>query len=148
MRNLVRYLPATARILLGLVFTVFGLNGFLHFLPTPPMSGPSRDFAMALGATGYIFPILKAFEVASGLMLLSGRLVPLALTLLAPVIVNIVAFHLVLTPPNPVAFVVLALELYLAWSHRSAFRALLAARAQPASSAANEPPTVPARATA
>ena len=95
MRTLARYLPATARILLGLVFTVFGLNGFLHFLPTPPMSGPSGDFAMALGATGYIFPVLKAFEVASGLMLLSGRLVPLALTLLAPIIVNIALFHFV-----------------------------------------------------
>lgn len=132
MRTLARYLPATARILLGLVFTVFGLNGFLHFLPTPPMSGPSGDFAMALGATGYIFPVLKAFEVASGLMLLSGRLVPLALTLLAPIIVNIALFHFVLTPGQVgMPVVLVALEVFLAWAYRDSFRGVLDVRARP-----------------
>ncbi len=68
-----------ARILLGLIFFVFGLNGFFHFLPQPPMSGPPADFAGALVATGYMFPLLKGTEVlAYGVLLLSGRLVPLA----------------------------------------------------------------------
>jgi len=146
MRTLVRYLPATARILLGLVFTVFGLNGFLHFLPTPPMPGPAGQFAMALGATGYMFPLLKSVEVASGLLLLSGRLVPLALVLLAPVIVNIALFHFVLTPGQVgMPVVLLALEIFLAWAYRDAFRGVLDARAQPRLSVEEPPAAQPAR---
>jgi uncharacterized membrane protein YphA (DoxX/SURF4 family) len=121
-----------ARILLGLVFAVFGLNGFLHFLPQQPMSGPPADFAMALLATGYMFPLIKGTEVIAGALLLSGRLVPLALTLLAPVIVNIVAFHTFLAPSGlPLPILVVALEVFLAWSYRSAFRSVLRVRAQP-----------------
>jgi uncharacterized membrane protein YphA (DoxX/SURF4 family) len=121
-----------ARIVLGLVFVVFGLNGFLHFLPQPPVSGPPANFGAALMATGYMFPLLKGTEVITGALLLSGRLVPLALTVLAPVIVNIVAFHLFLAPSGlPLALLVVALEVFLAWSYRSAFRAVLRVRAEP-----------------
>jgi uncharacterized membrane protein YphA (DoxX/SURF4 family) len=121
-----------ARILLGLVFTVFGLNGFLHFLPQPPMSGPPAEFAGALMATGYMFPLIKGTEVVSGLLLLSGRFVPLALTLLAPVIVNIVGFHAFLAPSGIVLpLLVVALEVSVAWSYRSAFRPMLRARVEP-----------------
>jgi len=81
-----------ARILLGVIFTGFGLNGFFHFLPLLPMSGPPEHFLGALIVTGYLFPLLKATEVLAGTLLLSDRLVPLALTLLAPVVVNLVAF--------------------------------------------------------
>jgi uncharacterized membrane protein YphA (DoxX/SURF4 family) len=129
-----------ARILLGLVFTVFGLNGFLHFLPQPPMSGPPANFAMALLATGYMFPLIKGTEVIAGALLLSGRLVPLALTLLAPVIVNIVAFHAFLAPAGlPLPILVVALELFLAWSYRSAFRPMLRVRVEPDSGAEAHP---------
>jgi uncharacterized membrane protein YphA (DoxX/SURF4 family) len=118
-----------ARILLGLVFVVFGLNGFLHFLPQPPMSGPPAAFAGALAATGYMFPLIKGTEVVAGALLLSGRYVPLALTLLAPVIVNIVAFHAFLAPAGlALPVVVLALEIVLAWSYRASFRSVLQAR--------------------
>src|SRR3954453_15345651 len=86
-------LPTIARFVLGIAFFVFGLNGFLHFLPQPPMSGPPADFAGALFATGYMFPLIKGTEVLAGILLLSGRFVPLSLTLLAPILVNIVAFH-------------------------------------------------------
>src|SRR5438132_7666163 len=104
MRTLLGHLPAAARILLGLVFFVFGLNGFLHFIPQPPMEGPPAQFIGAMLATGYLFPLLKTTEVLGGLLLLSGRLVPLALTVLAPVVVNIVAFHLFLAPSGlPIA---------------------------------------------
>jgi uncharacterized membrane protein YphA (DoxX/SURF4 family) len=121
-----------ARILLGLVFTVFGLNGFLHFLPQPPMSGPPAEFAGALFATGYMFPLIKGTEVVSGLLLLSGRFIPLALTLLAPVIVNIVAFHAFLAPSGlAIPLLVVALEVFLAWSYRGVFRPMLRARVEP-----------------
>lgn len=139
MKTTVRYAPAVARVLLGIVFFVFGLNGFLHFLPQPPLGGGAGAFAGALVATGYIFPLIKATEVIVGALLLSNRFVPLALALVAPIVVNIVAFHVLLTPPNPLAFVVLALEVYLAWSYRHAYRPMLAARVQPTAAKKSEP---------
>ena len=121
-----------ARILLGLIFFVFGLNGFFHFLPQPPMSGPPAAFGGALLATGYMFPLIKATEVIGGVLLLSGRLVPLALTVLAPVVVNIVAFHLFLAPSGlPLPLVIVALGVFLAWSYRSAFSGVLQVNAAP-----------------
>jgi uncharacterized membrane protein YphA (DoxX/SURF4 family) len=135
MKTISRHVPTAARVLLGLVFFVFGLNGFFNFIPqpaTPPPEG-AMAFAGAMMKTGYLFPLLKATEVVSGVLLLSGRFVPLALTFLAPIIVNIVAFHAFLAPSGvPIAVVVLALEVYLAWSYREAFRPMLAARAKPA----------------
>lgn len=128
MKAALRSLPVVARVLLGLVFFVFGLNGFLHFLPAPPMAGPAGAFAGALAATGYMFPLIKGTEVIAGALLLTNRFVPLALALLAPVVVNIFLFHTVLTPPNPVACVVLVLEVFLAWSYRAAYRTMLAAK--------------------
>ncbi len=86
-----------ARILLGLIFTVFGLNGFLNFLPMPPLPDAAGAFAGALAATGYMFPLIKGIEVVTGIMLLVGFQVPFALLLLAPIAVNILAFHVVLT---------------------------------------------------
>jgi uncharacterized membrane protein YphA (DoxX/SURF4 family) len=129
MKTIVQKLPVAARLVLGLVFFVFGLNGFLHFLPQPPMTGPAGAFVGALAASGYLFPLLKGTEVLAGTLLLGGLFVPLALTLLAPVIVNIVAFHLFLAPGNyAVVGIVLASELYLAWAHRAAFASILQAR--------------------
>ena len=129
-------LPSIARVVLGFAFFVFGLNGFLHFLPQPPMSGPPADFAGALFATGYMFPLLKGTEVVASLLLLSNRYVPLALALLAPVLVNIVAFHGFLAPAGlPLPLVLLGLELYLARSYRDAFAPMLHARTSPHSGA-------------
>ena len=129
-----------ARILLGLVFFIFGLNKFLHFIPQPPPTGAAGEFFAGLAVSGYFFPLLASTEVAAGVALLMRRFVPLALTVLAPVIVNIVAFHAFLAPSGlPVAIVVLGLEVYLAWSYRSAFRAMLRPRdadVPPASEAA------------
>ena len=75
-----------ARLALGAIFTVFGLNGFLHFIPAPPPSGLAAVFVGGLGASGYFFPLLKGTAVAVGLLLLSNRFVPLALTVLAPIV--------------------------------------------------------------
>ena len=115
------------------MFFVFGLNGFLHFIPQPPMSGPPAEFLGAIVASGYLFPLLKGTEVARyGLLLLSGRFVPLALTVLAPVLVNIVSFHLFLAPAGlPLPLVLVALEVFLAWSYRSVFAPVLNPRAVP-----------------
>jgi uncharacterized membrane protein YphA (DoxX/SURF4 family) len=125
-----------ARVVLGLVFVVFGLNGFLHFLPQPPMSGPPLQFIGALVGTGYMFPLIKGTEVVAGALLLSGRFVPLALTLLAPVLVNIVSFHAFLAPSGIVLpLVVLALEIFLAWSYRGAYRPMLRAKVEPEAAA-------------
>jgi hypothetical protein len=136
-----RWIPAAARSLLGLTFTVFGLNGFLHFLPQPAPSGAAGAFAGALFATGYFLPLLKGTEVIAGLLLLSNRFVPLALTLLAPIIVNIAAFHLFLAPgPLMVAFLV-GTEAYLAWAYRDAFAPMLKSHATPRARLDLEPGT-------
>src|SRR5262245_15426104 len=118
-------LPLIARILLGLVFFVFGLNGFLNFLPAPPHPGKAGDFLSALVATSYMIPLLKLTEVVAGALLLVGRWVPFALVLLAPVLVNIAAFHFVLDPSGAgLALVLLALEAGLAYKYREAFAPL------------------------
>ncbi len=123
---------AVARYALGLIFTVFGLNFFIPFLPHPPMEPEAAAFAMALMASGYVMPIVKSVEVVAGLLLLSNRFVPLSLALLSPVIVGAFGFHLMLAPAGigPIALA-LALELYLAWAHRDAFLPMLRAHVAP-----------------
>ena len=133
-RAIARYLPTAARVILGLVFLVFGLNGFFNFIPPP--SGPVPEGAMALGGalmkSGYLFQLIKGTEVVVGALLLSNLFVPLALALIAPVIVNIAAFHLFLAPEGlGLAIALVALEIYLAWAHRAAFRSMLVARSTP-----------------
>ena len=124
--------PLAARLLLGVVFAVFGLNKLLPFLPEPAMTGAPAQFFGALFATGYMIPLLAMTEIVGGLLLLSGRYVPLGLTLLAPVVVNIMGFHLFLVHGGlPVPLTVLALEIYLAWSNRAAFAPMLRARVSP-----------------
>ena len=123
-----RILPTGARVVLGLVFLVFGLNGFLHFLPQPPMPAAAGGFLGGLASAGYFFPLLKGTEVAAGVLLLSNRFVPLALTVLAPIVVNIAAFHVFLAPSPVMVALLLGLQVYLAWVHRAAFRGVLAAQ--------------------
>lgn len=122
-------LALAARLLLGLVFFVFGLNGLLHFIPMPPMAPAGGTFLGALAATGYLLPLLGITQTVAGALLLAGVFVPLALVLLAPVLINIAAFHLFLAPGNfLVVGLALAAELYLAWTHRAAFAPLVASR--------------------
>lgn len=147
--KLARIAPIVTRVLLGLCFFVFGLNGFLDFLPKPAEAPPERVAAFMGGImqTGYMFQLIKGTEVLGGLLLLANRFVPLALALLAPVVVNIVLFHVLLAPPpNPITALVFFGELYLAWAYRDAFRPMLAARVQP-SGAAAQPEKPQARAT-
>lgn len=118
-----------ARLLLGAIFTLFGLNGFFHFLPAPAPEGAAAAFIGGLASSGYFFPLLKGTEVVAGLLLLGNRFVPLALTLLAPIVVNIVAFHAFLAPSGmAISVVVAALGIYLAYTERSVFAPVLRAR--------------------
>jgi putative oxidoreductase len=117
------------RLLLGLVFLVFGLNGFLHFIPNMGMPAPAVSFFGALAATGYMLPLIFATQIIGGLLLLLGVFVPLALALLAPVVVNIFLFHLYLVPGGlPLAAIVVLFELFLVSVHRAAFAPMLHAR--------------------
>jgi uncharacterized membrane protein YphA (DoxX/SURF4 family) len=139
MNAIARKLPIAARLLLGIIFFVFGLNGLLHFLPTPLPPAPAVPFLTGLAGSGYFFPLLKVTETVAGALLLSGVLVPFALTVLAPIIVNIAAFHLFLAPGNyPIVAAVLVSEIYLAWTHRRAFAPLFARHAVPGTARASE----------
>ena len=110
-------LPLIARIILGLIFFVFGLNGFLNFIPQPAvMPEKLMAFTSGLMASGYFFPFLKATEVICGALLLGGVFVPLALIVLAPIILNIFLTHAFLAPDGVIlALIIGVLEIYLAF---------------------------------
>jgi putative oxidoreductase len=115
-----------ARILLGLIFVVFGSNAFLHFLPMPPLpQNLAGEYLHAFLASGYVYAI-GGLQVIGGLLLLIGRFVPLGLTILGAIIVNIWLFHLLMAPEGlPPAIFVTVLEIFLVWRHRDAFAGLL-----------------------
>ena len=121
-----KILTIIARILLGLVFVVFGSNAFLHFLPMPPLpQGVTGEYLHAFFASGYVY-VIGGFQVIGGLLLLIGRFVPMGLTILGAIIVNIWAFHLLMAPEGlPPAVVVTVLELFLVWSYRDRFAGIL-----------------------
>lgn len=132
---LARWLPATARMLMGLMLCAFGVFGLLTAFgaltpPPAPMPAGATAFAGALANTGYMMPLVSGVQLLVGVLLLVKQFVPLALVLLAPLLVNILAFHVFLAPAGIVPGLVLtALELYLAWVYRAAYRPLLTARA-------------------
>ncbi len=114
-----------ARMMLGLLFTVFGLNGFLHFIPMPMPTGLAGQYIGALFQSHYL-TVVVAIEIVTGVLLLLNRYVPLALTLIAPVIVNIVLYHVLLEPSGlPLAIVATVLWVLAAANVRSAFLGLL-----------------------
>jgi uncharacterized membrane protein YphA (DoxX/SURF4 family) len=131
-KSFTRFLPVIARVLLGLPLVIFGLNGFLNFIPPPPEPLPEKAmaFAGALAGSGYMLQLIGATMLVSGVLLAINRFVPLALLLLAPFFVNSLAFHLFLERSGlPMAVIFVALELYLAWVYRAAYRPLFVARA-------------------
>jgi putative oxidoreductase len=118
-----------ARWLLGLIFLVFGLNGFLHFIPMPPPAGLAGQFFTALFASHY-YVVIFAVQVLGGALLLVNRFVPLALVLLGPVIVNIFFFHLLMAPAGlPLAIVVAILWTILAVRNKPHFAGIFVQRA-------------------
>src|SRR5262245_30517173 len=133
-KSFARHVTTVVRVLMGLMFLVFGLNGFLHFIPEPktPMPEGAGAFAGALMKTGYMFPLVMGTQLLVGVLLLLNRFVPLALALLAPILVGIITFHFFLLPKGSVpGIVALVLELYLAWAYRSAFRPMLRMNVKP-----------------
>jgi putative oxidoreductase len=123
-----RIFTIIARVFLGLIFLFFGSNGLLHFLPMPPLpQGVTGEFLHSFLASGYVY-VISGFQVVAGLLLLIGRFVPLGLTILGAIIVNIWTFHLLMAP-EPAgmvpAMVVSVLELFLVWSYRDRFAGIL-----------------------
>src|SRR5262249_43127262 len=123
------YLRATARVLLGVVMLATGLNKIFWFAPMPHMSPALTAFICALKETGYFLPFLGIVESTGGALLLLNRFAPLAITILAPVLVNILAVHTFLDASGlPLALILIVLEVYLAWVYRDAFRPMLEER--------------------
>ena len=123
-----KYAFVIARVLLGLIFMVFGLNAFLHFFPNPPVPGLAGQFMGALLGSHY-YVIAFGTELIGGALLLSNRYVPLALTLLGPVIVNIVSFHMFLDSENMAPAIVVTVLWFVVFSQvRSSFAGLFVAK--------------------
>jgi len=117
-----------SRFLLGLIFLVFGLNGFLHFIPMPPPSGVAGQFLGAMFVSKYLL-VVSGLQVISGSLLLINRYVPLALTIAGPIIVNVLLFHALMSP----AGIGLAVFVTIFWgvvfvSVRSVFTGVFQAR--------------------
>lgn len=111
-----------ARVLLGLLFFVFGLNAFIHFIPMQPIPGDAGIFVNLLYAHGWL-TFLGLLYVIAGVLLLIGRYVPVGLVILGPILVNILLFHITLAPSGIAAGIIATLlELFLIWAYRPAFQ--------------------------
>jgi putative oxidoreductase len=136
-----RIAATISRYLLGLVFLVFGLNGFFHFIPQPPPTGFALQFFIAVSASHFIAAVF-AIQTISGALLLLNRYVPLAVTLLAGVLFNILDFHITMAPAGlGLALFVTGLWFVVAASVRSAFAGIFQPQVEPelASTAARRP---------
>lgn len=132
-----RIATVVARYLLGLIFFVFGVNGFVDVIPHPPLGPTATQYMEGLTVTGYFWPLLRGLEALGGLALLSNRFVPLALAALAPINLQIFAFHLALEPLNlPMAGVMIVAHALLLAAYWPYFAPLFTARATSRYSAA------------
>jgi hypothetical protein len=117
-----------SRILLGIVFLVFGLNGFLNFIPAPPPVGVAGQYFGALFVSHYILAVF-ALQITAGVLLLVNRFIPLALAILAPVLVNIALFHVLMSPQGfAPAIIAIALWGVLFQRERASFAGLFASK--------------------
>ena len=123
------------RTLLGLLFVFSSVVYFLMVLgifPTPAMDGPMKTFNEGLAASGYFFTLLKVTELVCGILLLTGRFVPLALVILAPIIINIFLVHLFIAPEGVwIGIAMILAAIFLAFCYRDAFKPLLTSRYTP-----------------
>ena len=125
-----RTVSLIARYLAGAIFLVVGLNGFLNFIHFPPPTGVAAQFMGALYVSHYLY-VIFAFQVVAGVLLLINRYVPLAVALLAPVLVNILTFHVLMAPSGlPLAVLVAALWALIFIDVRPAFSGLFQSRLQ------------------
>ncbi|MGA8508754.1 MAG: hypothetical protein WB762_24370 [Candidatus Sulfotelmatobacter sp.] len=124
-----RITSIVARYLLGLTFTVFGLNGFLNFIHQPPPPNPLAIQFFVAVSTSHFSAFFFAAQVFGGLLLLSGYFVPLALTVLAAELYNILAFHLTLAPESiPPALVATVLWILVFLQYRQSFKGIFSAK--------------------
>ena len=124
-----------ARALLGLMFVVLGLDGLLHFLPAPEPEPAAAAFIGAMMSTGYLWPLLKIVEITAGAFLLSGKFVPLGVVMLAPAVIPILGFNILVAPSMLVmGLVVVVLWLVLLVAYWPHFGCLLNADAKAATS--------------
>lgn len=118
------------RTLMGLLFIFASSVYFLNLIPVPEMTGPIKTFNEGLGAAPYFMTLLKTTELVCGILLVTGYFVPLALVLLAPIIVNIFFVHATMAPEGlPTAIVVVLIEAFLGYAYRKSYAPLLTARA-------------------
>jgi len=119
-----------ARILLGLIYFVFGLNFFLHFIPMPaPTKDAAGAFEGGLFGAGYFFPFMKVVEIVSGLFLLLNRYTPLFILVVFPITLNIFLFHAVLAPSGlTTAAPMLIFNLFLAFAYRKYYTSIFVAK--------------------
>jgi putative oxidoreductase len=145
--NLVmRIASVIARYLAGVIFLVFGLNGFLNFIPLPPPAGTAGQFMAVLYVSHYLW-VIFAFQLIAGVLLLVNRYVPFAVAVLAPVIVNILTFHATMAPSGlPLALVVAVLWGLIFVDVRPAFSGLFQSRTDRSSKSSTDLTNVPVRA--
>src|SRR5258707_1174476 len=125
-----RIASVIARYLAGVLFLVDGLNGFLNFIPLPPLGGIAGQFMGAMSASHYLW-VVFGIQVVTAVLLLANRYVPLAVAVLAPVIFNILVFHLLMAPSGlPLALVVAVLWAVIFVDVRPAFGGLFQSRSQ------------------
>ena len=118
------------RLLFGLAFLIFGINGFLQFMPNPPVTAEAGALLGAFAKTGYFFPIVKIIEILVGVLLLLNFFAPLAIVLISPILVGITTIHLFLNPAGiPIMIFLHALHAFLAYSYRSNYQGLLTKKA-------------------
>tara|TARA_Y100000034_G_C6733217_1_gene324966 strand:- start:346 stop:720 length:375 start_codon:yes stop_codon:yes gene_type:complete len=114
------------RIFLGALLIIFGLNGFFGFIPLPTHGGEAGAFLGALAATGYMFPLIKFVEVLGGVLLLTNRRVSLALAMIVPVLVNIMAFHAFLSADGVfIPLLMTAATVYLIHARRETYASMV-----------------------
>ena len=114
-----------SRILLGLIFVIFGLNGFINFLPAFSMSIEGVNFMSALMQTGYLLPLIYFLLIVCGALLLLGMYLPLSVLLLLPIVVNIILFHVFLSMEGIIiAMIILVLEVILVISYKELYLTL------------------------
>ena len=143
---IMRTASVVAQYLTGVIFLVMGLNGFLNFIPLPPPAGIAGQFIGVLYVSHYLW-VIFAFQVIAGVLLLINRYVPLAIAVLAPVIVNILSFHALMAPSGlPLALFVAILWALIFVDVRPAFAGLFQSRLDRSSNRSRDLTNVPVRA--
>jgi len=128
--TLMRIITVIARLLLGVIFFVFGLNGFLGFIPMPPLEGAAGAFIGSLASSHYLY-LVAGVQLIAGVLLLINRFVPLALAMLAPMIANILAYHATMQPSGfPLAIFTTLLWVIVVWRYRAHFMSLFVHKAE------------------